>query len=74
MDNIKINKNPFNERGEHIIDKFFQNIFQKQKKINEKNNCLHYSCPECNGTWKKNGGQMCVHHISCPCPKCNFNC
>jgi hypothetical protein len=35
-------------------------------------NCLHDSCPECRGTGQKsNGLVMCVHFISCPCPKCS---
>jgi excinuclease UvrABC ATPase subunit len=32
--------------------------------------CLHDKCPECIGTGIKKTGGMCVHHISCPCPKC----
>ena len=33
--------------------------------------CLHDSCPECLGTGVKRDGSMCVHCISCPCPKCS---
>lgn len=33
--------------------------------------CLHDSCPECIGTGKKIGGEMCIHFISCSCPKCS---
>jgi hypothetical protein len=36
----------------------------------EKQECLHDGCTECNGTGKKKNGQMCVHMISCPCEKC----
>ena len=32
--------------------------------------CLHEQCPCCKGTGIKNDGTMCVHMISCPCPKC----
>lgn len=32
--------------------------------------CLHDSCPECLGTGIKKDGTMCIHNISCPCPKC----
>jgi hypothetical protein len=33
--------------------------------------CLHDGCQECGGTGvKRNGKEMCVHMISCPCPKC----
>ena len=33
--------------------------------------CLHDSCPECVGTGRKKDGTMCIHHISCPCPRCS---
>jgi hypothetical protein len=32
--------------------------------------CLHDECSECNGSGRKKNGQICVHMISCPCPKC----
>jgi len=32
--------------------------------------CLHDSCPECLGTGVKRDGSICIHGISCPCPKC----
>jgi hypothetical protein len=33
--------------------------------------CLHDTCPECIGTGIKQDGSLCVHCISCPCPKCS---
>ena len=36
--------------------------------------CLHEQCPECCGTGIKKDGSMCVHMISCPCPKCSPQC
>lgn len=36
--------------------------------------CLHDGCPECVGTGIKKDGSMCVHHMSCPCPKCSPVC
>lgn len=36
--------------------------------------CLHDSCPECHGTGTRRNGNMCVHNISCPCPKCTPRC
>ncbi len=33
--------------------------------------CLHDGCPDCLGTGIKRDGSMCVHGISCPCPKCS---
>ncbi len=32
--------------------------------------CMHDSCPQCVGTGVRSDGSMCVHNISCPCPKC----
>jgi hypothetical protein len=42
---------------------------QKQQDYNWRP-CMHDSCPECLGTGIKHDGSMCVHYISCPCPKC----
>lgn len=43
--------------------------------VNEQySNCLHDACPECHGTGKKKDGSFCIHHISCPCPKCSPSC
>lgn len=37
--------------------------------------CLHDGCQECGGTGqKRNGTGMCIHAISCPCPKCSPRC
>ena len=34
--------------------------------------CLHDNYPMCNGTGvRKDGLGMCIHMISCPCPKCS---
>ena len=34
-------------------------------------NCLHATCPTCNGTGvNKTTGGPCIHGISCPCSKC----
>jgi hypothetical protein len=38
-----------------------------------KSSCLHDKCPDCNGTGSGPRG-MCVHMISCPCPKCTPSC
>jgi len=32
--------------------------------------CLHDTCSSCFGTGMKSDGSMCVHYISCTCPKC----
>ncbi len=36
--------------------------------------CLHDQCPECIGTGIRRDGSICVHGISCPCPKCSTSC
>ena len=36
--------------------------------------CMHDSCTECVGTGVKRDGTMCVHGISCQCPKCTPRC
>lgn len=46
--------------------------FNKHEEQNSR--CLHDSCPECNGTGRKPDGTLCVHAISCPCPKCSPRC
>jgi hypothetical protein len=33
--------------------------------------CMHDGCPECLGTGIRKNGSMCVHMLSCPCPKCS---
>ncbi len=37
--------------------------------------CLHDACTQCHGTGIKDfDGSLCVHHISCTCPKCRVMC
>jgi hypothetical protein len=33
--------------------------------------CMHDQCPECHGTGIRRDGGVCVHSLSCPCPKCS---
>lgn len=33
--------------------------------------CMHDSCTECVGTGVKRDGGVCVHMLSCNCPKCS---
>jgi len=37
----------------------------------ESSTCMHDSCLECHGTFRRQDGTACVHMISCPCKKCN---
>lgn len=37
----------------------------------QREQCLHGSCSKCCGTgYDRTTGQMCIHGLSCPCPKC----
>lgn len=45
------------------------NNIQRQQNTNWRP-CLHDSCTECHGTGVRRDGGMCLHGISCPCPKC----
>jgi hypothetical protein len=36
--------------------------------------CLHLACPRCHGTGRTYEGAMCLHAISCPCPRCTPRC
>lgn len=36
--------------------------------------CLHLTCTRCGGTGRDSLGRMCVHAMSCPCPKCTPTC
>jgi hypothetical protein len=51
----------------YIVPKINYNKSDKQV-------CLHDTCPECGGTGIKKIGGICVHHLSCPCPKCGPTC
>jgi len=36
--------------------------------------CAHDQCPECLGTGIKRNGSVCVHCLTCDCPKCTPTC
>jgi hypothetical protein len=51
--------------------------FDEQPKFRgwgEGQQCLHEGCPDCHGTGRKADGTMCIHSLSCPCPKCSPRC
>ena len=57
------------ERREHL-----RRVMELQKQRTDprpKRECLHNKCPSCKGTGVKIDGTVCIHMISCPCPKCN---
>ena len=36
--------------------------------------CLHDGCSQCHGTGLKFDGTVCIHNLSCTCPKCSVYC
>lgn len=62
------------KQKEHLDNvKKYSNPIKKQNNNNWQP-CLHDGCPECLGTGIKKDGSICIHHISCPCPKCTPIC
>ena len=43
----------------------------KEEDFPETKPCLHDKCSECHGSGRKKDGSFCVHHLSCPCPRCS---
>ncbi len=81
MENINSEKDPINftwRYSSSIDRKQYEEDLQRRQKDHLDNiygnqnwrPCLHDSCPDCLGTGVKRIGGMCVHGISCPCPKC----
>ena len=65
------------------VEEFVEEFREKIKKIYnspdveqyfygkfETSDCLHDNCSKCQGTGIKKLCGICVHGISCPCPKC----
>jgi hypothetical protein len=42
--------------------------------VTKNDGCLHDSCTSCGGTGVTHTGGLCVHMISCSCPKCRVYC
>lgn len=40
----------------------------------EPQRCLHELCSDCHGTGQKRDGSICIHALSCPCPRCTPRC
>ena len=67
MNRRKYEKDLENRQEEHlkIVEQLLDDNWQP---------CFHDSCSECHGTGVKRDGTMCIHMISCPCPKCTLRC
>ncbi|WEU68942.1 hypothetical protein HS371_52 [Klebsiella phage vB_KpP_HS37] len=48
---------------------FIKKLVEEQRPV-----CLHAACTKCHGTGVDKNGKMCVHALSCPCPKCSWSC
>lgn len=66
---LNLNREQYEEDLKRRQKEHLDNI-QRQNDVNWRP-CLHDSCPWCLGTGLKRDGSMCVHNISCPCPKCS---
>jgi hypothetical protein len=70
----------YDENGNINKEQYEKDLSRRQEEHlrNVRNNyndkwrpCLHDGCPECIGTGVKKDGSVCIHNISCPCPRCN---
>lgn len=57
---------------EQVYEDFAKAILeQKDTQLAAEGNCLNRNCPECRGSMRRADGTVCVHSISCPCPRCS---
>jgi len=57
------------------FDVSIEGSMEMWKNMKEENRqCLHQQCSSCRGTGIKKDKSVCVHMISCPCPKCSLTC
>jgi hypothetical protein len=63
--NDNYNNDPKRRQEEHL-----RRIYNNWNNQEIEQPCLHDQCPDCIGTGVKRDGSMCVHWISCPCPRC----
>lgn len=56
-------------------DEWFKNVPKFWVDEKDEQSCLHKTCKCCDGTGvRKDGLGMCIHMISCPCPRCTPRC
>lgn len=67
---------PFDFYWKHYDEDFYWHRYDEEKDPIEfnKQRCLHDSCPNCHGTGRDSFGHICVHALSCPCPRCSPIC
>lgn len=73
--NNNLNRKDYEDDLKKRREEHFKNI-NRNFGINDENwqPCMHDQCPECLGTGIKKNGGMCVHMLSCSCPKCSPRC
>lgn len=64
-----IDKKQYEDDVQRRQKEHLDNVFNNQNR--NWRPCLHDSCPDCLGTGIRKDGGMCIHGISCPCPKCS---
>lgn len=76
MYKTKINDNSEENRSCNLIVGIRNRLEESfEKNIPNNSKCLHESCPSCSGTGiRKDDDSVCIHAISCPCPKCQVVC
>ena len=56
--------------NQHWYNRDYRTIYQYKPQDDQ---CLHLQCPSCHGTGvNKSTGGVCIHHLSCPCPRCTL--
>lgn len=59
-----------NIRRKQVDHRRKMNEYYERRTQSDQQPCLHNNCDDCRGTGRKFDGTICVHMISCPCPKC----
>lgn len=52
-------------------EEHLRQVHQHQEQRHPFQPCMHDMCPSCHGTGVKIDGTVCIHGISCQCPKCS---
>lgn len=66
---LLIRDDDLRRRQQEHMDKVRRRIFSNSEQA-----CMHDQCSQCVGTGVKSDGTLCVHMISCPCPRCRPRC
>lgn len=67
-ENPSIDRDEYERQLKERQENHLKSITQRAKSWRP---CLHDQCSECHGTGLTAFGGICIHSISCPCPKCS---